>query len=121
MKKLFFIFFVLPTMLLSQSKIITGNVTDDTGEGLHGVTIQIKNSHKNGALTDFDGNFKITLSSEDDKVLIFSYLGFKRQEINVSNTSFLKIQLETDATQLDEVVVVGYGYVLKKDVTGALS
>ena len=121
MKKLFFIFFVLPTMLLSQSKIITGNVTDDTGEGLPGVTIQIKNSPKNGALTDFDGNFKITLSSEDDKVLIFSYLGFKRQEINVSNTSFLKIQLETDATQLDEVVVVGYGSVLKKDVTGALS
>ncbi len=120
MKKLFFIFFVLPTMLLSQSKIITGNVTDDTGEGLPGVTIQIKNSPKNGALTDFDGNFKITLSSEDEKVLIFSYLGFKRQEVNVSDSSFLKIQLETDATQLDEVVVVGYGSVLKKDVTGAL-
>ena len=107
-------------MLLSQSKIITGNVTDDTGEGLPGVTIQIKNSPKNGALTDFDGNFKITLSSEDEKVLIFSYLGFKRQEVNVSDSSFLKIQLETDATQLDEVVVVGYGSVLKKDVTGAL-
>ncbi len=120
MKKLFFIFFMLPTILLSQSKVITGNVTDDTGEGLPGVTIQIKNSPKSGALTDFDGNFKITLSTEDEKVLIFSYLGFKRQEINVSNSSFLKIQLETDATQLDEVVVVGYGSILKKDVTGAL-
>ena len=120
MKKLFFIFFMLPTILLSQSKVITGNVTDDTGEGLPGVTIQIKNSPKSGALTDFDGNFKITLSPEDEKVLIFSYLGFKRQEINVSNSSFLKIQLETDATQLDEVVVVGYGSILKKDVTGAL-
>ena len=120
MKKLFFIFFMLPTILVSQSKVITGNVTDDTGEGLPGVTIQIKNSPKNGALTDFDGNFKITISSEDEKVLIFSYLGFKKQEINVSNSSFLKIQLETDATQLDEVVVVGYGSVLKKDVTGAL-
>ena len=95
MKKLFFILFMLPTMLLSQSKVITGNVTDDTGEGLPGVTIQIKNSPKNGALTDFDGNFKITISSEDEKILIFSYLGFKRQEINVSNSSFLKIQLET--------------------------
>ena len=111
---------MLPTILLSQSKVITGNVTDDTGEGLPGVTIQIKNSPKSGALTDFDGNFKITLSTEDEKVLIFSYLGFKRQEINVSNSSFLKIQLETDATQLDEVVVVGYGSILKKDVTGAL-
>jgi len=111
---------MLPTILVSQSKVITGNVTDDTGEGLPGVTIQIKNSPKNGALTDFDGNFKITISSEDEKVLIFSYLGFKKQEINVSNSSFLKIQLETDATQLDEVVVVGYGSVLKKDVTGAL-
>ena len=120
MKKLFFIFFMLPTILVSQSKVITGNVTDDTGEGLPGVTIQIKNSPKNGVLTDFDGNFKITISSEDEKVLIFSYLGFKKQEINVSNSSFLKIQLETDATQLDEVVVVGYGSVLKKDVTGAL-
>ena len=85
MKKLFFILFMLPTMLLSQSKVITGNVTDDTGEGLPGVTIQIKNSPKNGALTDFDGNFKITISSEDEKILIFSYLGFKRQEINVTN------------------------------------
>lgn len=120
MKKLFFIFFMLPSILLSQSKVITGNVTDDTGEGLPGVTIQIKNSPKNGALTDFDGNFKITINSEDEKILIFSYLGFKRQEVNVSNSSFLKIQLETDATQLDEVVVVGYGSVLKKDVTGAL-
>ena len=98
MKKLFFIFFMLPTILVSQSKVITGNVTDDTGEGLPGVTIQIKNSPKNGVLTDFDGNFKITISSEDEKVLIFSYLGFKKQEINVSNSSFLKIQLETDAT-----------------------
>ncbi|MDB2625188.1 SusC/RagA family TonB-linked outer membrane protein, partial [Flavobacteriaceae bacterium] len=120
MKLLPLSFFYPKTILLSQSKVITGNVTDDTGEGLPGVTIQIKNSPKSGALTDFDGNFKITLSPEDEKVLIFSYLGFKRQEINVSNSSFLKIQLETDATQLDEVVVVGYGSILKKDVTGAL-
>ena len=68
MKKLFFIFFMLPSILLSQSKVITGNVTDDTGEGLPGVTIQIKNSPKNGALTDFNGNFKIIINSEDEEI-----------------------------------------------------
>ena len=46
MKKLFFIFFMLPTILLSQSKVITGNVTDDTGEGLPGVTIQIRSEER---------------------------------------------------------------------------
>jgi TonB-linked SusC/RagA family outer membrane protein len=121
MNKIFFLFVFLPMMVFSQSKTITGSVTDDGGLPIPGVTILVKNSKNLGVATDFDGNFSITIPSNQTKILVFSYLGYTTQEVNVSNTTNVNLIMIPDQTQLDEVVVVGYGTVLKKDVTGALT
>ena len=86
-----------------------------------GVTIQIKNTENLGAISNFDGYFNITIPSTSSKILVFSYLGYTTQEVNVSNTTNVNLIMIPDQTQLDEVVVIGYGTVLKKDVTGALT
>jgi len=120
MNKIFFLFVFLPIMVFSQSKTITGSVTDDGGLPIPGATILVKNSKNLGATTDFDGNFNITIPSNQTKILVFSYLGYTTQEVNVSNTTNVNLIMIPDQTQLDEVVVIGYGTVLKKDVTGSL-
>ena len=121
MKKIFFLLVFLPTMVFSQSKTITGTVKDETGLPLPIVTILIKNSKSLGTTTDFDGNFSIKVPTNRTKILVFSYLGYTTQEVNVSNTANVNLIMISDQTQLDEVIVVGYGTVLKKDVTGALT
>jgi TonB-linked SusC/RagA family outer membrane protein len=121
MNKIFFLFVFLPMMVFSQSKTITGTVKDETGLTLPGVTIQIKNTENLGAISNFDGYFNITIPSTSSKILVFSYLGYTTQEVNVSNTTNVNLVMIPDQTQLDEVVVIGYGTVLKKDVTGALT
>jgi TonB-linked SusC/RagA family outer membrane protein len=121
MNKIFFLFVFLPMMVFSQSKTITGSVTDDGGLPIPGVTILVKNSKNLGVATDFDGNFSITIPSNQTKILVFSYLGYATQEVTVSNTTNVNLIMIPDQTQLDEVVVVGYGTVLKKDVTGSLT
>ena len=120
MNKIFFLFVFLPMMVFSQSKTITGTVKDETGLTLPGVTIQIKNTENLGAISNFDGYFNITIPSTSSKILVFSYLGYTTQEVNVSNTTNVNLIMIPDQTQLDEVVVIGYGTVLKKDVTGSL-
>ena len=121
MNKIFFLFVFLPMMVFSQSKTITGTVKDETGLTLPGVTIQIKNTENIGAISNFDGYFNITIPSTSSKILVFSYLGYTTQEVNVSKTTNVNLIMIPDQTQLDEVVVIGYGTVLKKDVTGALT
>ena len=121
MNKIFFLFVFLPMMVFSQSKTITGTVKDETGLTLPGVTIQIKNTENLGAISNFDGYFNITIPSTSSKILVFSYLGYTTQEVNVSKTTNVNLIMIPDQTQLDEVVVVGYGTVLKKDVTGSLT
>ena len=88
---------------------------------LPGVSIQVKNSSSLGAVTNFDGDFSIILPSDQDNVLIFSYVGFYTQEIDVSSTDNVSISMDTDTTELEEVVVVGYGTVMKKDLTGSIA
>ena len=121
MKRLLFLIVMFPVMVFSQSKTISGTVKDETGLTLPGVTIQIKNSKKLGAITDFDGNFRITIPSESSKKLIFSYLGYMTVEIDASDKETINLTMTPDTMLLDEVVVVGYGSVIKKDVTGAVT
>jgi len=121
MKRLLLFFVFLPTIIYAQSKNIEGTVKDNVGIPLPGVSILVKNSKNLGATTDFDGNFSISIPSNQTKILVFSYLGYATQEVNVSNTNQVNVLMVQDQTQLDEVVVVGYGTVLKKDVTGSLT
>lgn len=120
MNKIFFLLVFLPTIVFSQSKTITGSVTDDVGLPIPGVSILVKNTKNLGVATDFDGNFNITIPFNQTKILVFSYLGYTTQEVNVSKTTNVNLIMISDQTQLDEVVVIGYGTVLKKDVTGSL-
>lgn len=120
MKKILILFALIPFFVFSQSKIVTGTVNDENNLPLVGVNITVDNSNI-GALTDFDGNYTISIPSNLPKKLTFSYLGYTTQEIDVSGTDNMSIMMIPDLTQLEEVVVVGYGSVLKKDLTGALS
>jgi len=104
---------------IAQDRLVTGKVTDPSGESVPGATILEKGT-QNGVITDFDGNFKITLSTED-ATLVVSFLGYINQEIKVGNQSAINVALEDDIQQLSEVVVIGYGSVEKKDVTGTIA
>ncbi|MBS2210867.1 TonB-dependent receptor [Carboxylicivirga mesophila] len=97
---------------------IAGNVTDISGETLPGVNVSVKGT-TNGTITDIDGNFTLTVLQND--VLVVSFVGYKTQEVSVNGQVKFEIILEEDVTDLDEVVVVGYGVQKKSDVTGAIS
>ena len=98
---------------------ISGTVTDEEGIPLAGANI-IEKGTTNGTQADFDGNFSLSVSSANS-ILVISYLGYKLQEIVVGNQTQITIKLEEDSSELDEIVVVGYGTVNKKDVTGAIT
>jgi TonB-linked SusC/RagA family outer membrane protein len=99
-----------------ESKLLSGQVTDESGEGLPGVTILIKNT-TNGAITDIDGNFSLPASVGD--VLEITMVGMEPQTISVINFDDLKIQLSEESTVLGEVVVTGFQEVNRKLFTGA--
>ncbi|WP_281324334.1 TonB-dependent receptor [Flavobacterium sp. IMCC34518] len=118
LQKGFLVFITLICTSLIYSQNITGIVTDSNGP-LPGVSIQIKGSNTE-AQTDFDGSFTIKNTGENT-VLIFKYIGFKTQEINVAGKNTLKVIMTVEQNQLNEIVVVGYGTQKKSVVTGAIS
>ena len=100
-------------------KIVSGKVTDDSGEGIPGVNVVIKGTTI-GSVTDFDGNYQVSV--EENSTLVFSFVGFTSQEIEVGNRTVIDVQMGIDATELQEIVVVGYGNTQdKKDITGAVA
>jgi len=103
----------------NQDKMITGTVTDKNNEPLPGVNIQVKGS-STGVITDIDGNYMISISDEN-AVLVFSYIGFLTQEIAPRNQSTLNVILSEDTKQLEEVVIVGYGTQKRVNITGAVA
>lgn len=98
---------------------VTGKVTGDNGEELPGVSILLKGTNT-GATTDVNGHFKLSIP-EGSGTLVFSYVGYLTQEIQVGNRSVIDVKLEADTKALEEVVVVGYGTMKKSDVTGAIA
>jgi len=106
-------------ILQAQNISISGTVSDANGTPLPGVTIVVKNTAK-GASTDFNGNYVISDVTKGE-TLVFSFIGFLNQEVVVENSNKLNVQLAEDTTSLDEVVVIGYGSVKKKDATGAVA
>ena len=86
-----------------------------------GATVQLKGSESIGAITDFDGNFSITIPSDAEQALIISYIGYLNEEVDVTNQISITVDLQPDTEALEEVVVIGYGTVLKRDLTGSVS
>lgn len=102
-----------------QELTITGTVTSGTdSKGLPGVNI-IEKGTSNGVITDLNGNYTITLQNENP-ILIFSFIGYVTQEIEVGTQTEINVVLFEDFTELEEIVVVGYGTVKKTDLTGSV-
>ncbi len=97
---------------------VAGKITDENGEALPGASIIVKGT-STGTTTDIDGNF--SLSCPADATLIFSFVGYESQEVAVNNRSVIDMTLTPDLEQLEEVVVVGYGQVEMKDITGSVA
>ena len=102
----------------SQTKSVSGKVTDGSGNLLPGVNIIIKGT-TTGSTTDFDGKYTIKVNL--NSTLVFTYLGFAKQEILFTGQKTLNISLLEDTSKLDEIVVIGYGTSKRKDLTGAIS
>lgn len=116
LKTMFFVFFMLcSTVMLAQNKV-SGTVVDATGEPLIGVSV-LEEGTTNGGITDFDGNFTLTVKS--GAKLTFSYVGYTSQTLAAANG--MKVTLQEDNTVLNEVVVVGYGTMRRKDVTSSIT
>ena len=99
-------------------RTISGSVTDDGGASLPGVTV-VEKGTSNGTVTNTDGFYTLNVSS-DAKVLVFSFVGMKTQEVSIGTASTYNVQLEQETIGLDEVVAIGYGTAKKRDVTGAV-
>ena len=108
--------FLFSVQSVFSQKSLTGNISSDDGP-LPGATIIVKGTNA-GTTSDFDGNFSIIAS--DDDILLISYVGYKTQEIEVDNQESFNILLAAD-TELEEVVLTGYGVIKKSDVTGSMS
>jgi TonB-linked SusC/RagA family outer membrane protein len=103
--------------IFAQSKV-TGTVTDGSGSPLIGVSVLVKGTNK-GTVTDVDGNYSLDVNQ--GQTLVFRYIGYVEKDIKVGNQKSLNISMKENAESLDELVVVGYGAVKKRDLTGAIS
>ena len=106
---------LLPLGAMAQS-IVKGVVNDEAGEPIIGATVKVQGTSE-GAITDMDGNFSVKAAS--NATLNVSYIGYESQNIAVGGRSFITIVLREDSRTLDDVVVIGYGTMKKKLVTGA--
>lgn len=115
-----FILTLFCTLHLSaqNQKTITGTILDEKGESVIGASVIVKGTI-NGTITDVDGKFSLNVNEND--ILTVSYLGFLSQEIPVAGKSSLQITMKENVEMLNEIVVVGYGVMRKKDLTGAVS
>jgi len=115
---LFLIFSV--AVARSQNKIVTGKVTSDAGETLSGVTVSLKGTQKATA-TNSSGEYSISVPSTGKEVLVFSFVGKDPKEISVGNRTTINVSLTNSTSTLNDVVVIGYGTVKRKDLTGAVA
>lgn len=102
-----------------QAQTVKGVVKDATGEPVIGATVQ-EQGVQNGVITDIDGNFSINLKGKSHKLAV-SYIGMKTKVVDVKGQSNVNINLEDDNNTLEDLVVVGYGTMKKKDLTGSVA
>lgn len=112
------LFVLCTTVVFAQQKSIKGTVVDATGEPLIGVNVSVKGTTI-GIITDIDGNYSLEVPT--NATLVFSYIGYRTQELSVGNQTTINITMQEDTQNIDEVVVVGYGVQKKETVTGSVS
>lgn len=116
---LFLLVTAISLSVSAQNVTVKGIVTDKTGETVIGASVVEKGNTGNGTITDIDG--KYTLSVPSNATLVFSYVGMTTQEIAVKGQNSIHVILNEDAQALEEVVVIGYGAVKRKDLTGSVA
>ena len=107
----------VPAQAVQQGHTVKGKIVDENGEPMIGVTVRV-NGGKAATVTDLDGNF--SLNARPGDMLEISYVGYKTANVR-AKSSAMNIQMEADVTGLDDVVVIGYGTVKKRDLTGAVT
>lgn len=98
---------LLPAFMYGQEQTVSGTVLDTYNMGVPGASI-VEKGTTNGTITDFDGNYTLTVSNKN-ATLVFSFIGYKTQEVPVAGKTKVDVILQENAEQLDEVVVTGYG------------
>lgn len=107
-------------LVLEQTQFqVSGTIYDDTGSPLGGASV-VEKGTVNGTQTDFDGNFNLTVS-DGNSVLVVSYIGFETKEVPINGQSRVTVDLQVSTSQLDEVVIIGYGSTTIKDATGSVT
>jgi len=117
--RIFYFALIVPMLFFAQSKEISGTVVDENNQPLPGANV-IVDGTTNGASTDFDGVFALTLKDGETSFTV-SYIGYRDKKITVTASSTYNVNLDLDKNNLEEVVVIGYGSSAKKDLTGAVS
>ena len=103
----------------SQGLTVAGTVTDERGESVIGATVKVKGEDGVGCITDLDGHYTLSVSNPK-ATLVFSFMGMRTEEVPVKGRKQIDVTLYEDSKMLDEVVVVGYGTVKRKDLTGSV-
>jgi TonB-dependent starch-binding outer membrane protein SusC len=116
---LLLVIMLLTVMQVLAQRIITGKVTSmEDGKGIPGVSVIIKGTTQ-GTLTDIDGKYSLNVP-KDATTLVYSFVGMKKQELAITSSNVLDVQLQSEAVDVEGVVVVGYGVMRKSDVTGSV-
>jgi TonB-linked SusC/RagA family outer membrane protein len=116
---LFLLLLCTATDVYSQGHFVTGNITDDTGFPLTGVNIVVKGT-RDGVISDVKGNYSIKTTSAKE-VLVFSFIGFKTEEINIAGKTIINVVLKDETVGLNELVVTGYGTQSRRTLTTAIT
>jgi len=119
LRGVFLSLFFLSTLITYAQVNVRGKVVDTAGETLIGVNV-IQKDTRQGTVTDIDGEFTMSVPSTNS-TLVFSYVGFRQQEVPLNGRNFVSVTMEQDTELLDEVIVVGYGTQRRTSVTGAVS
>src|SRR5664279_5612413 len=106
-------------LAFSQTKVVTGTISDDKGSPVQGASVAVKGA-KGGTTTDAAGAFSLTVSA-NAKSLVISSVGFNQQEVSIPSDNKIAVTLASSAQSLNDVVVIGYGTVKRKDATGSLT
>lgn len=108
------------TVLAQNGITVRGTVFDSNGETVIGASVVLKGNNSIGTISDIDGNFVLTVPNENS-TLVVSFVGMKSQEVKSTSKGMIKVTLEDDSQQLEEVVVVGFGQQKKASVVGAIA
>ena len=111
-----FMLFGMVSFIWAQEKSLSGQIVGDDGSGLPGVNVVVKGT-TTGTITDFDGNYRLSVPS-DASTLVFTYIGYATQEVEIGARSVIDVTLSVDVTELQEVVVTAQGIQRKKEALG---